>query len=146
MAAVQDWNTNLGENRESEYMEAYLDNSATTRCSTSVVDLMTRVLTKDYGNASSMHMKGVEAEKYMKEAAARIAKTLRCTEKEIIFTSGGTESNNLAIVGTAMANRRSGMHLITTSIEPVSYTHLDMGGYNQAGPDDDVVDADYKEV
>ncbi len=98
-------------------MEAYLDNSATTRCSTSVVDLMTRVLTKDYGNASSMHMKGVEAEKYMKEAAARIAKTLRCTEKEIIFTSGGTESNNLAIVGTAMANRRSGMHLITTSIE-----------------------------
>lgn len=98
-------------------MEAYLDNSATTKCSETVKDLMTEVLISDYGNASSMHMKGVEAEKYIKTAAAQIAKTLRCSEKEIIFTSGGTESNNLALIGAAMANRRAGMHLITTSVE-----------------------------
>ncbi len=97
--------------------EAYLDNSATTRCSDTVKDLVVRVLTEDYGNASSMHMKGVEAEKYIKEASQRIAKTLRCQEKEILYTSGGTESNNLAIIGTAMANQRAGKHIITTSIE-----------------------------
>ena len=97
--------------------EAYLDNSATTRCSDTVKDLVVKVLTEDYGNASSMHMKGVEAEKYIKEASQRIAKTLRCQEKEILYTSGGTESNNLAIIGTAMANQRAGKHIITTSIE-----------------------------
>ncbi len=98
-------------------MEAYLDNSATTRCSETVKDLMIKVLTEDYGNASSMHMKGVEAEKYVKEATAQIAKTLKCQEKEIFYTSGGTESNNLALIGAAMANKRAGMHIITTSIE-----------------------------
>ncbi len=97
--------------------EAYLDNSATTRCSDTVKDLVVKVLTEDYGNASSMHMKGVEAEKYIKEASQRIAKTLRCQEKEILYTSGGTESNNLEIIGTAMANQRAGKHIITTSIE-----------------------------
>ena len=97
--------------------EAYLDNSATTRCSDTVKDLVVKVLTEDYGNASSMHMKGVEAEKYIKEASQRIAKTLRCQGKEILYTSGGTESNNLAIIGTAMANQRAGKHIITTSIE-----------------------------
>ena len=97
--------------------EAYLDNSATTRCSDTVKDLVVKVLPEDYGNASSMHMKGVEAEKYIKEASQRIAKTLRCQEKEILYTSGGTESNNLAIIGTAMANQRAGKHIITTSIE-----------------------------
>ena len=97
--------------------EAYLDNSATTRCSDTVKNLVVKVLTEDYGNASSMHMKGVEAEKYIKEASQRIAKTLRCQEKEILYTSGGTESNNLAIIGTAMANQRAGKHIITTSVE-----------------------------
>ena len=65
-------------------------------------------------------MKGVEAEKYVKEAATAIAKTLRCQEKEIVFTSGGTESNNLAIIGTALANQRAGRHIITTSVEHAS--------------------------
>ena len=81
-------------------MEAYLDNSATTRCSEAAKNKMVEALTVDFGNPSSMHMKGVEAEKYVKEAATAIAKTLRCQEKEIVFTSGGTESNNLAIIGT----------------------------------------------
>ncbi len=98
-------------------MEAYLDNSATTKCSETVKDLVVQVLTGDYGNTSSMHMKGVEAEQYIKNATKQIAKTLRCTEKEIIYTSGGTESNNMALIGAAMANKRAGMHLITTSVE-----------------------------
>lgn len=98
-------------------LEAYLDNSATTKCSETVKDLVVQVMTGDYGNASSMHMKGVEAEQYIKNATKQIAKTLRCTEKEIIYTSGGTESNNMALIGTAMANKRAGMHLITTSVE-----------------------------
>ena len=101
-------------------MEAYLDNSATTRCSEVAKNKMVEALTVDFGNPSSMHMKGVEAEKYVKEATTAIAKTLRCQEKEIVFTSGGTESNNLAIIGTALANQRAGKHIITTSVEHAS--------------------------
>ena len=101
-------------------MEAYLDNSATTRCSDRACQLMVDLLTKDYGNPSSLHMKGIEAERFVETAKKKIAKTLRVSEKEIIFTSGGTESNNLAIIGAAMANRRAGDHIITTSIEHAS--------------------------
>ena len=101
-------------------MQAYLDNSATTRCSKRATDLMVKLLTEDFGNPSSMHMKGVEAEKYIKEAKEKIAKTLKIDEKEIVFTSGGTESNNMALIGTAMANKRAGNHIITTSIEHAS--------------------------
>lgn len=101
-------------------MEAYLDNSATTRCSDRAFALMQKVLLEDYGNPSSLHMKGVEAERYVKAAREKIAKTLKVTEKEIIFTSGGTESNNLAILGTAFANRRTGNRIITTVVEHAS--------------------------
>lgn len=101
-------------------MEAYLDNSATTKCSERAKNLMLEVLTKDYGNPSSLHMMGVDAEHYVKEAQEKIAKTLKVEPKEIIFTSGGTESNNMALIGTAMANKRAGMHLITTTIEHAS--------------------------
>lgn len=101
-------------------MEAYLDNSATTRCSDRACQLMVDLLTKDYGNPSSLHMKGIEAERFVETAKKKIAKTLRVSEKEIIFTSGGTESNNLAIIGAAMENRRAGNHIITTSIEHAS--------------------------
>ena len=101
-------------------MQAYLDNSATTRCSKRATDLMVKLLTEDFGNPSSMHRKGVEAENYIKEAKAKIAKTLKIDEKEIIFTSGGTESNNMALIGAALANRRAGNHIITTSIEHAS--------------------------
>ena len=98
-------------------MEAYLDNSATTRCSSKAAALMMKLLTEDYGNPSSMHHKGVVAEDYITDAAKKIAKTLKVQEKEICFTSGGTESNNLAIVGAARANQRAGKHIITSSIE-----------------------------
>lgn len=98
-------------------MEAYLDNSATTRCTEGVRDVMVRMLMEDYGNPSSKHMKGVEAERCLRDARETIARTLKVNEKEIYFTSGATESNNWALIGAAMANRRAGMHIITTAIE-----------------------------
>lgn len=104
-------------------MEAYLDNSATTQCAKSAADLMMKLLTEDYGNPSALHRKGVTAENYINEARKKIAKTLKAQEKEIVFTSGGTESNNLAIIGSAMANKRAGMHVITTQIEHASVSN-----------------------
>ncbi len=98
-------------------MEAYFDNSATTRCSQGAKDIMVRALMEDYGNPSSLHGKGMQGENYIREARAGICKTLKAKEQELIFTSGGTESNNLAILGGAMANKRGGRHLITTRIE-----------------------------
>ena len=98
-------------------MEIYLDNSATTKCLDEVVSLMDKIYLSEYGNPSSMHTKGVEAEKYLRNAKETIARNLRVLPKEIYFTSGGTESDNLALIGTAMANRRFGNHLITTKIE-----------------------------
>lgn len=98
-------------------MEIYLDNSATTRCYDSVGNLVAHVMCQDYGNPSSMHRKGVEAEHYIKETKETLAKILKVQEKEIFFTSGGTESDNLALIGCARANARRGKHLITSSIE-----------------------------
>jgi len=98
-------------------MEIYLDNAATTEVYPEVVSLMTEIMRKDFGNPSSMHRKGVEAEKYLKEASARTARVLKTEEKNIYFTSGGTESNNWALKGAAWANRRAGMHIITTAVE-----------------------------
>lgn len=98
-------------------MEVYLDNSATTRCFDSAAQLMHRILCEDYGNPSSLHMKGVQAEQYLRYAKEVIAGNLKVKEKELLFTSGGTESDNLALTGTAFANARAGRHLITTQIE-----------------------------
>lgn len=100
-----------------ETMEVYLDNSATTRVNENVKDVMGKIMYEDYGNPSSMHRLGVKAEQYMKEASAVISNSLKVEPKEIIFTSGGTEANNLALIGTAMANKRRGNHIITTRIE-----------------------------
>ncbi len=98
-------------------MEVYLDNSATTKCYDSVGKLVGKVMCEDYGNPSSMHRKGVEAEKYVREAKETLARLLKVQEKELFFTSGGTESDNLALIGCARANKRAGNHLITSSIE-----------------------------
>ena len=98
-------------------MEVYLDNSATTRVFPEVAELMTKIMCEDYGNPSSLHMKGVAAEQYLRYAKETLAKLLKVNEKEILFTSGGTESDNLALVGCALANRRRGNHLITTQVE-----------------------------
>ena len=97
--------------------EVYLDNSATTRVLPEVADLMVKVMTEDYGNPSSMHNKGVEAEKYIKEAKETLAKILKVSDKEILFTSCGTESDNMSLFGVASANERRGKHIITTKIE-----------------------------
>ncbi len=98
-------------------MEVYLDNSATTKCYECVRDLVGKIMCDDYGNPSSMHKKGVDAEKYVRESKEALAKLLKVQEKELVFTSGGTESDNLALIGCARANRRAGNHLITSSIE-----------------------------
>ena len=98
-------------------MEAYLDNSATTRVYPEVAQLMTRIMCEEYGNPSSMHRKGVEAEHYIRYAKETLARLLKVNEKEILFTSGGTESDNTALIGCAMANMRRGKHIITTKIE-----------------------------
>ena len=98
-------------------MEAYFDNSATTIVTDSVKDIVVKTMTEDFGNPSAMLMVGVKAEKYIKEAQENIAKILKVDQKESFFTSGGTESNNMAIIGTAMANKRKGNKIITTSVE-----------------------------
>ena len=97
--------------------EIYLDNSATTKVYPEVAKLMTQIMLEDYGNPSSMHTKGVDAEKYVTLATKQISKALKVQDKEILFTSGGTESDNLALIGTARANCRAGKHIITTKIE-----------------------------
>ena len=98
-----------------------------------VVEAMQDAMQVTYGNPSAKHMKGIEAENKVKAAQELIAKTLRAKPKEILFTSGGTESNNTAIIGTAMANRRKGKHIITTKVEHASVYepmyHLEEEGY-----------------
>lgn len=98
-------------------MEVYLDNSATTMCYPEVGELVYKVMCRDYGNPSSMHRKGVEAERYIRTARESLAKLLKANAKDIYFTSGGTEGDNLALIGCARANKRAGSHLITTAVE-----------------------------
>ena len=97
--------------------EIYLDNAATTLCSKEAAEAVQFALTATYGNPSSMHAKGVEAEKILRDASRALADILKVKEKEIFYTSGGTESDNWALVGTARANARRGRHIITTAIE-----------------------------
>ena len=100
-----------------EKMECYLDNSATTKVLPEVAELMHKLFLEDYGNTSSLHNKGFEAEKYIREARDTFSKILKCSPNEIVFTSGGTESNNTAIIGTALHYGSRGHHMITTRIE-----------------------------
>ncbi|MGC6175888.1 cysteine desulfurase family protein [Lacrimispora sp. 38-1] len=101
-------------------MEAYFDNSATTKVLEPVKEIVIKTMMEDYGNPSSKHKRGLDAERYIKEAAETIAGTLKVAAKEIVFTSGGSESNNMAIIATAMANKRAGNHIISTGIEHAS--------------------------
>ncbi len=101
-------------------MEAYLDNAATTKVAKEVRDIMMQVMEEDYGNPSSKHVKGMQAEEYLENAREIIAKTLKCEAKNITFTSGGTEANNQALIGTAFANERKGKHIISTVFEHAS--------------------------
>ena len=101
-------------------MEIYLDNSATTKIFPSVGEMMLKVMQEDYGNPSSLHKKGIEAEYYLKETREILAKILKVTPKEILFTSGGTESNNTALIGPALALKKRGNHMISTAFEHAS--------------------------
>ncbi len=97
--------------------EIYFDNSATTKPLEEVVRIVNETLTENWGNPSAMHTRGVEAEKYLKESAKTIAGILKVTEQEIYFTSGGTESNNWALLGAAYAARRAGKKILTSQME-----------------------------
>lgn len=98
-------------------MEVYLDNSATTQPCREAVDKMNYALTQCWGNPSSLYSKGIAASELVEEARRSVAQKLSCDSDEIFFTSGGTESNNIAIFGAANAQRRRGSRIITTSIE-----------------------------
>lgn len=98
-------------------MEVYFDNSATTRVLESVKEIVIKTMTEDYANPAARHKKGMEAEQYIRQARAEIARTLKVSDKEILFTSGGSESNNLALIGGVLANQRAGKHIISTAIE-----------------------------
>jgi cysteine desulfurase len=111
----------------------YLDNSATTRPLPEVVEVMGKIMEKHYGNPSSLHRLGVEADKLLTQARDLAARMLRIESSEVIFTSGGTESNNLAIKGIAFQYEDRGRHLITTEIEHASvysvFKQLEQAGF-----------------
>ena len=114
--------------------EIYFDNASTTKISGEVLNAMMPVLTDVYGNSSSVHAIGRRANKYLDEARDQIAKSLNVKSTEIYFTSGGTEANNWAIIGLAMANRNKGNHIITSKIEHHSVleacAYLEQNGFN----------------
>ena len=98
-------------------MTVYFDNAATTRVDPRVTELMVKIMNEDYGNPSSKYIMGLTAENYIKEAKERIASSLKVKPSEIVFTSGGTESDNMALIGTAMARKKRGKHIISCNIE-----------------------------
>lgn len=98
-------------------MTVYLDNSATTKPCDEAVVAINRMITENFGNPSSLHFLGISAMKEVINARESIAKKLDCEKDEIYFTSGGTEANNLAILGAAHKNRRKGNRIVTTAIE-----------------------------
>ena len=98
-------------------MEAYLDNSATTPLCKEAVEKINFTLTSCWGNPSSLHSNGIAASELLEESRGIIASKLSCEPNEIIFTSGGTESNNIAVLGAANALKRRGSRIITTSVE-----------------------------
>lgn len=99
------------------FRRVYLDNSATTAVDPAVVEAMLPYLTEDYGNASSIHFFGQRARAAVDRARHLVADLLNARPNEVIFTSGGTESNNLAVRGLVEANKRHGSHIITSAIE-----------------------------
>jgi len=98
-------------------MEVYLDNSATTKPYDEVVKTMSDVMSSTYGNPSSLHRMGKQAEDSLTKSRETLAKSIGCQTGEFYFTSGGTESNNLAIIGYVAANKREGRRIITQPTE-----------------------------
>ncbi|MGV8176410.1 MAG: cysteine desulfurase family protein [Candidatus Bilamarchaeaceae archaeon] len=101
-----------------EMAEIYMDNAATTQVDPEVAEAMAKFMGEEYGNASSEHQKGIRARQALEQARSVVARSINAKPGEIIFTSGGTESNNLALKGTAFAGKKEGKdHIITTKIE-----------------------------
>ena len=98
-------------------LEHYLDNSATTVVSQKAAETALRIMTQNYGNPSSLHLKGIQAEYELTKARKIIAKSLGAQPEEVFFTSGGTEANNTALFGTAQAKKRRGNKIIISSVE-----------------------------
>src|SRR5438067_1524808 len=97
--------------------EIYLDNAATTRPAPEVVDAMLAHLRDGFGNASSLHRRGVAASRALEDARIEVARALGREAREVVFTSGATEANNLAVLGAARALRRRGDHVVATAVE-----------------------------
>lgn len=114
--------------------EIYLDNAATTATLPESADIARSIMVEEYGNPSSVHLMGFNAEKILNESREKIAKVLSCDAKDLIFTSGATESNALAIIGGCAANARVGKHIIISSLEHSSVKnvakHLEDIGYD----------------
>lgn len=139
----------MGKERRAKLV-IYLDNSATTRTHPEVVDVMTNVMQRVFGNPSSLHGLGVQAERLVDQARKVVAQVLHSSPQEILFTSGGTEANNIAIKGIAEQYRQRGNHLITTEIEHASVyevfhylenrgweiTYLPVDEWGRVAPDD----------
>jgi cysteine desulfurase len=101
----------------------YLDHAATTPMDKRVIEAMVPIYEEVFGNPSSVHSYGRKARQLLDEARRILAKSIHANEKEIIFTSGGTEADNLALIGTALANKPKGNHIITTNIEHHATLH-----------------------
>ena len=100
-----------------EQQEIYLDNAATTRTHPEVADAALEMMTRYYGNPSSLHKKGLEAQLLLESARAQVAAALGCNKDELVFTSGGTEANNLAVFGAVQAKKRRGKTIVAMSFE-----------------------------
>lgn len=98
-------------------MAVYLDNSATTKPCSESVEAVSKMMTENFGNPSSLHNPGIEAMKAVISARQNVANALGCEKEEVFFTSGGTEANNLAVFGAAYAGKRRGKRIVTTEIE-----------------------------
>lgn len=99
---------------------AYLDNSATTPVCPQAAEKAMEMMTVCYGNPSSLHSLGAAAERELNAARQKVARLVGCRPEELIFTSGGTEANNLAVFGGTAAKRRAGRHIVTTAVEHAS--------------------------
>lgn len=113
--------------------EAYLDNSATTRVCAEAIDCMLDCVKNNWGNPSSLHERGMAAEDLLEKARKCVAGALKCEASEIVFTSGGTQSNNIAVFGAVEASKRKGNKIITSSVEHPSvmkaFDRLEKEGY-----------------
>lgn len=123
--------------------EHYLDNASTTKPCVEAVDAVVRCLTEDYGNPSSLHAMGLNAQRHMDHARESVAKALGCTKDSIVFTSGATESSNIAVLGTARLYGRRRKRVVTTTVEHASvrecFNELERQGYEvvRVAPDSD---------